>query len=173
MSRPAGAERCFLSLSPTLRPWIAVRPLRARRPTWRSVGARASQLRRNCMQKPTLLAARNFRRGAPRVFLSQAGPRSELCFLKLGITSGLSDGDGSPWSMKKATRWVALVWLGMRARGPSRHASQRGRERYCAQASRRRLAGTASPGRPGPLRRNSSWDGFCSAWSRGCCRSAG
>src|SRR5205823_12165466 len=47
----AKAERCFPSLSPTLRPWIADRRLRTlgavRRPTWRSFGARASNAGRN------------------------------------------------------------------------------------------------------------------------------
>jgi hypothetical protein len=43
MSRPdAAAERCFLCLSPTLRPWITVGACafcRRRRPTWRGFGA--------------------------------------------------------------------------------------------------------------------------------------
>jgi hypothetical protein len=43
MTRSAEAERCFPCHSPTLRPWISDRPLRDRRPTWRSFGARASR----------------------------------------------------------------------------------------------------------------------------------
>ena len=43
MSRPAEAQRCFLCLSPTLRPWITDRRLRTAGrscPTWRGFGAR-------------------------------------------------------------------------------------------------------------------------------------
>jgi hypothetical protein len=46
------------------------------------------------------------------VFLSQAGPRFDLELFKLSITSVSVVGAAS--ETKKATRWVALVWLVMR-----------------------------------------------------------
>src|SRR4051812_41704154 len=52
--------------------------------------------------KLTLIASVRFQRAAPRVFLSQAGPRFVLERFKLSITSG-SDVDGSPSETKKAT----------------------------------------------------------------------
>ncbi len=79
MSRPAGAERCFPSLSPTLRPWIDGSPLAERRPTWRSFGARSLlaglEMRR---LKLTLIGRWISQRAAAEIFLSQAGPRFRL-----------------------------------------------------------------------------------------------
>ena len=43
--------------------------------------------RKNCRQKPIYFHASIFRPSAPRVFLSQAGPRFDRSFLTLSITS--------------------------------------------------------------------------------------
>lgn len=90
LSRSREAERCFLCRSPTLRPWITDRLRRicsSRRPTWRSFGARASYADLgNDVLKPTLIVGAHFLRAAPRVFLSQAGPRFDLVLFKLSIT---------------------------------------------------------------------------------------
>jgi hypothetical protein len=68
---------------------------------------------KNGRQKPSYICKRHFSRERQRVFLSQAGPRFDLVLLKLGITSRLVV-EWLPSETKKATRWVALVWLAMR-----------------------------------------------------------
>ena len=86
------AERCCPCHSPTLRPWIADRRLRtsaaagvlrggALEPRASCLRVKNGRLKRKC-----ILRAQFFAR-APRVFLSQAGPRIDLVLLKLGITS--------------------------------------------------------------------------------------
>ena len=83
LTRSANAERCFPSHSPTLRPWIVTRRLRtsaavavlrggALEPEPRTFDPKISKL------KHTLIYQRHFQRRAPRVFLSQAGPRFDL-----------------------------------------------------------------------------------------------
>jgi hypothetical protein len=99
VSRRPYAERCCPSHSPTLRPWITDLRMRnpgGRRPTWRGFGARASRTSREIgRQKPELNTSIHFFLRAGGVFLSQAGPRSVLVFLKLSITS-LSYGRSPP-----------------------------------------------------------------------------
>ena len=85
-----------------------------RRPTWRGFGARASHAVPEIGRlKHTRIASVNFRRTAPRDFLSQAGPRFELDWFQAEHHLGFRRGLSSP-KTKKATRWVALVWLVMR-----------------------------------------------------------
>jgi hypothetical protein len=56
------------------------------RPTWRGFGARARPVRlEKRRQKHTLMQGRLSARNAHRVFLSQAGPRVGIGFLKLSI----------------------------------------------------------------------------------------
>jgi hypothetical protein len=83
LSRPLEAGRCFPCHSPTLRPWITDHSLR----TLRSAdvlrgGALEPEPRMHLLEKrrlkQTLIASVPFRRAAPRVFLSQAGPRFDL-----------------------------------------------------------------------------------------------
>jgi hypothetical protein len=58
-----------------------------RRPTWRSLGARTSRaVLEKRRQKHTLNASVCCKHAAPRVFLSQAGPRFDLDLFKLSIT---------------------------------------------------------------------------------------
>jgi hypothetical protein len=68
---------------------------------------------KNGRQKPIYFLASIFRPSAPRVFLSQAGPRFERCFLKLSITSPVHT-LGGRLSNKKGDQLVALVWLAIR-----------------------------------------------------------
>ena len=85
-----------------------------RRPTWRSFGARSPCGRWEMRTlKHALIFLRTFQRRAPRIFLSQAGPRfvlellqaeHHLCFRR----------DLPPPETTKATSWVALDWLDMR-----------------------------------------------------------
>ena len=85
-----------------------------RRPTWRGFGARSSRgWQKKGKLKQTLVFLRYFQRRAPRIFLSQAGPRfvlellqaeHHLCFRR----------DLPPPETTKATSWVALDWLDMR-----------------------------------------------------------
>jgi hypothetical protein len=104
------ALRCFLSLSPTLRPWI----VRGRPSYVEGLWSPALDTSRNYrMQKQRLIQQRNSQRDAQRAFLSQAGPRFDLCFLQaehhLGSSSlvlpSYDEGDpfGSP-SLEAAMR---------------------------------------------------------------------
>jgi hypothetical protein len=60
--------------------------------------------------KRTLIHQRHFKRLAPRVFLSQAGPRFGSN-ASSSWASPLVRVGGSPPKRRKATRWVALDWL--------------------------------------------------------------
>jgi hypothetical protein len=88
---------------------------RGRRPTWRGFGARASDASlENRRLKLTLIASVSFQHTALRAFLSQAGPRFDLELFQAEhhlLSPTLAD---RPSDTKKATRWVALVWLAMR-----------------------------------------------------------
>jgi hypothetical protein len=150
MSRPACAGRCFPSLSPTLRPWIAARRLRSSRarvvlrggvlePEPRALGEIGGLKHRLIARRHFALARRgsfSLRRGLDpnSVFSSWASPLSV-------------DGAGSPWSTKKATRWVALDWLAMRARDLARIPPSEGlhgtgpKRRRSAMRARIRLDG--------------------------------
>jgi len=84
-----------------------------RRPTWRSFGARASRtLPEIGRQKPELNTSIHFFSVREESFSLRRGLDSVSSFFKLGITS-LRVGR-SPPETTKATRWVALDWLGMR-----------------------------------------------------------
>ena len=75
------AERCFPCLSPTLRPWIAVRPLRSLRRSSSYVEELWSPKLSCHSEKAHAKANANCTRVIPartEVFLSQAGPRFEL-----------------------------------------------------------------------------------------------
>ena len=107
------AERCCSCHSPTLRPWIAR--------SFKSSGVLrggdlepgALAVSGNLQAKAAAYSAANSacakRRGA---FLSQAGPRVGMWFLKLSITPWLSLGSGLKTT--KATRWVAFAQSWMR-----------------------------------------------------------
>jgi hypothetical protein len=62
------------------------------RPTWRSSGARASYAARKEQAKAHAYCQRSFLASAQRVFLSQAGPRFELCLLQAGHHLGFLRG---------------------------------------------------------------------------------
>jgi hypothetical protein len=118
MSRPAVAERCFPSLSPTLRPWIADRRtahVRAgRRPTWRSFGARSPHVfGKKAKLKHTLLFKRLFCLRTPSGFLSQAGPRFDSDLVQAGHHLWFRR-CLPPLCHEKGDLAVALVWLAMR-----------------------------------------------------------
>jgi hypothetical protein len=123
-----------------------------RRPTWRGVGARASARRgKKCRLKHTLISSVLFQRNAQRVFLSQAGPRFGLAVLQAEHHLA-SDVDLSPRDTKRATRWVALDWLGCAGHRSSSRTSQRGLGR--TRTGGYRCAARATPARP--LRRGTS-----------------
>ena len=117
MTRRLEAERCFPCHSPTLRPWIAelrVRSRNDRRPTWRGFGARVSRTgRENCRQKQKLIASSHSVLRAGGVFLSQAGPRFDLVFFKLSITSirirsiASRNDEGDPLGRPRLARYAA------------------------------------------------------------------
>jgi hypothetical protein len=87
----SSCELCFPCHSPTLRPWI----------TARAVSAGASYVEglwspslgrsvRKAQAKADAIAMSSFHSRRARVFLSQAGPRVDLGFLKLSITLSLN-----------------------------------------------------------------------------------
>jgi hypothetical protein len=84
-----------------------------RRPTWRSFGARASSVGGKSQDKADASFQRSFQRRAPRVFLSQAGPRFDLELLQAGHHLWFRHCTIA-FKTTKATRWVALDWLAMR-----------------------------------------------------------
>ena len=63
--------------------------------------------------KQTLIASVYFQRAALRVFLSQAGPRFDLELVQAEHHLLVPTLAGRLLTQKKATRWVALVWLAM------------------------------------------------------------
>jgi hypothetical protein len=75
--------------------------------------------------KHTLIASVLFQRNAQRVFLSQAGPRFDLALVQAEHHLA-SDVDRSPRDTKRATRWVALDWLGYAARELARRPPSEG-----------------------------------------------
>jgi hypothetical protein len=114
----AGSETMFsmpLAYSSTLDQRQPVAHIRdGRRPTWRSLGARTSRAAlEERRQKHTLNASVYCKHAAPRVFLSQAGPRFDLDLFKLSITFVLSLTE-TLRRRKRRPGWVALVWLAMR-----------------------------------------------------------
>ena len=169
LSRRAEAERCFPCHSPTLQPWIGDRRAahihRGRRPSWGGVGARASRTGSEIGRiKQTLIASVYFQRAAPKVFLSQAGPRFDPRAVQAEHHLR-SDVDDRPRTRKRRPGWVALVWFGMRLES-SAHTSQRGHGRSRAGASGRSYAGTARPSRLTSLRPGILWCWDWSAWLR-------
>ena len=87
---------------------------RGRCPTWRGFGARVScSIRKKRRQKHTHIPSAIPTLRAGGVFLSQAGPR----FAPMSSSSWASPRvriGRAPLERRKATRWVALDWLGMR-----------------------------------------------------------
>jgi len=91
MSRTSVAVRCCPCHSPTLRPWIDHRTaaLLGEWPSYveefwsRSLAGHGE----NGWLKHTLIPKRHFRHDAPRVFLSQAGPRIDLWVFQAGHQS--------------------------------------------------------------------------------------
>ena len=111
LSRSAAPNDVFVPLA---YPSALDRHRRRQRPTWRGFGARASHAVPEIGRlKHTRIASVSFRRTAPRDFLSQAGPRFELDWFQAEHHLGFHRGLSSP-ETKKATRWVALVWLVVR-----------------------------------------------------------
>src|SRR3954452_12940499 len=104
MSRSARAERCFPSLSPTLRPWIDGSSNRTSsyvEGLWSPISACRLEMR---TLKLTLIRQKDFRRTAAEIFLSQAGPRVDLEPFQAEHHL-LFDVVWSPFTTKKATRF--------------------------------------------------------------------
>jgi hypothetical protein len=87
---------------------------RERRPTWRGFGARVSCSNPENTQAKAHAYSQALFHAASRRSLSPSGGASirSYVFFKLGITSWSYR--LGPFQRRKATRWVALDWLGMR-----------------------------------------------------------
>lgn len=139
------AERCCVSRSPTLRPWI-IRVLR--RPTWRGAGARRSLCHlQNGSDNRTPATRASLLRDTGRAFLSQAGPQSGLALLQVSITFSSSRFACSVGT-KKATHLgrPRLAWIC--APTTTARTSQRGLGGDRTRTSDRDRSSTASAGRP-------------------------
>src|SRR4029453_17184294 len=93
----SSCELCFPCHSPTLRPWIAARAVSADASyvegLWSpSLGRSAGK----AQAKADAIAMSSFHSRRARVFLSQAGPRVDLGFLKLSITLSFGTLDRLP-----------------------------------------------------------------------------
>ena len=114
LTRPAETERCFPSHSPTLRPWIAGHRLRVLVIAVLRGGALEPEPRTRSEKSQAKAVAsfqRVFRRRAEVSFSLRRGLNSELCLLQAGHHLWF-DIERSPHETTKATRWVALDWLG-------------------------------------------------------------